>query len=221
VSGLTGMKVAGVPHDAADPRAPDVAEAACVVFPSIFRCRREALKKGSAAGTLEIALVIDDHGVVTSAKRSGGTIAVGDLSRCIEQVLSRATFTAAAKGELQYDVQVQDPNSVVGLIENGTDIQGPLPPEVIKSEVRAKFPRFRACYEAVLKEDPDAVGEARIRFTIDRMGNVTDPSVSISGTMNGPSVQGCMLGVVRGLAFPQPEDGRVLVVYPIYFHAGN
>jgi hypothetical protein len=104
----------------------------------------------------------------------------------------------------------------VKMIETGTDIQGRLPPEVIKRIIRANFPRFRACYEQGLKKDPGLKGTVSVRFIIDMTGAVESASLS-GGSMSDGQVSGCVLGVYRTLSFPEPEGGKVMVTYPIDF----
>ncbi len=104
----------------------------------------------------------------------------------------------------------------VKMIETGTDIQGRLPPEVVKRIIRANFPRFRACYEQGLKKDPGLKGTVSVRFIIDTTGAVESASLS-GGSLSDGQVAGCVLGVYRTLAFPEPEGGKVMVTYPIDF----
>lgn len=105
---------------------------------------------------------------------------------------------------------------VVKMIETGTDIQGRLPPEVIKRIIRANFPRFRACYEQGLKKDPGLKGTVSVRFIIDTTGAVESANLS-GGSMPDANVSSCVLGVYRTLSFPEPEGGKVMVTYPIDF----
>ncbi|GAC1394015.1 MAG: hypothetical protein NVSMB47_02370 [Polyangiales bacterium] len=104
----------------------------------------------------------------------------------------------------------------VKMIETGTDIQGRLPPEVVKRIIRANFPRFRACYEQGLKKDPGLKGTVGVRFIIDTTGAVESAS-GAGGSLAAGAVSGCVLGVYRTLSFPEPEGGKVMVTYPIDF----
>jgi hypothetical protein len=104
----------------------------------------------------------------------------------------------------------------VKMIEAGTDIQGRLPPDVIKRIVRANYPRFRACYESGLKRDPGLKGTVSVMFIIDTSGAVESAS-SAGGTLTDGTVTSCVVGVYRTLSFPEPEGGKVRVTYPIDF----
>jgi len=102
------------------------------------------------------------------------------------------------------------------MIETGTDIQGQLPPEVIKRIIRANFPRLRACYQQALKKSPSIKGTVTTTFTIDSTGAVESASLG-KGTVEDEPMKQCVLGVFNTLSFPEPEKGKVKVIYPIDF----
>lgn len=98
-------------------------------------------------------------------------------------------------------------------------VNGRLPPEVIARIVRQSFGRFRLCYEAGLRSDPALAGKISARFVIGREGAVSN--VGDAGSdLSDASVVSCVLSAFNGLSFPQPEGGRVSVVYPITFAPG-
>jgi hypothetical protein len=93
---------------------------------------------------------------------------------------------------------------------------GRLPPEVIQHIVRENFGRFRRCYKNGLARDPHLQGQVRVRFVIGRSGAV---SMAADDGSDLPD-RNVVLCVVRGfgsLAFPQPKDRTVTVIYPIMF----
>ena len=98
-------------------------------------------------------------------------------------------------------------------------VTGRLPPEAIQRIVRQNFGRFRACYEAGLREDPVLEGTVTTRFVIGRDGAVSNVANGGS-SMTDPSVTACVLRAFYGLSFPQPEGGIVTVTYPIRFSPG-
>lgn len=93
-------------------------------------------------------------------------------------------------------------------------VTGRLPPEVITRIVRQSFGRFRLCYENGLRTNPTIGGTVKVRFTIDPTGAVTTAEDSQSD-LNDPAVVSCVVRSIQSLSFPQPEDGRVTVVFPI------
>ncbi|MBI4956955.1 MAG: AgmX/PglI C-terminal domain-containing protein, partial [Myxococcales bacterium] len=100
-----------------------------------------------------------------------------------------------------------------------TNVSGRLPPEVIQRIVRQNFGRFRMCYEAALRNNPNLQGRVSVNFVIGRDGRVSN--VSAGGDIPDPSVPSCVSRQFYGLSFPQPEGGIVTVAYPIVFTPGG
>jgi tetratricopeptide (TPR) repeat protein len=99
-----------------------------------------------------------------------------------------------------------------------TKIEGRLPPEVVQRIVRQNFGRFRLCYEAGLRSNPNLQGRVAVRFIIQRDGGVT--AVNGGGDLPDAAVVRCVASAFNGLTFPQPEGGLVTVEYPIAFTPG-
>lgn len=100
-----------------------------------------------------------------------------------------------------------------------TTVSGGLPPEVIQRIVRSSFGRFRACYDAGLRNDPNLSGNVRVRFTISASGSVK--KASASGSIPDEKVISCVQRAFNSLSFPQPEGGEVSVTYPIVFSSSG
>ena len=94
-----------------------------------------------------------------------------------------------------------------------TQVNGRLPPEVVQRIVHANFGRFRACYEAGLRENPALSGRVVAKFMIGRGGEVTAALDGGSDLPNATVVQ-CVVRNFLNLSFPAPEGGTVSVVYP-------
>ena len=120
----------------------------------------------------------------------------------------------------QLDTSLRDqlaPRSRPPQVRTGaTTVTGRLPPEVIQRIVRQNFGRFRVCYETGLKADPTLQGNVVVHFVIDATGTVANASETGS-TLKDPEVRACVTKAFRGLSFPQPEGGVVVVEYPITF----
>jgi hypothetical protein len=99
-------------------------------------------------------------------------------------------------------------------------VSGRLPPEVIQRIVRQNFGRFRLCYEAGLRNNPNLQGRVAVRFVIGRDGAISN--VSNGGSdLPDSGVVSCIVRAYYGLSFPQPEGGIVTVVYPIMLSPGD
>ena len=170
-------------------------------------------------GTLGIAWTLGDDGHGTS-KIVGGTLVDEKLQACVADAASKIAFPppAAKSGTVTYAIDVHRPKKPFSakVVESGASLTGRLPIEVIKRIVRANTPRLRLCYQAALKTDPKLKGTVVTRFVIDTTGAVESASTA-PGTLGNASVEKCVLGVFRSLAFPAPEAGKVSVTYPISF----
>ncbi|MFO0759132.1 MAG: VIT domain-containing protein [Byssovorax sp.] len=101
-----------------------------------------------------------------------------------------------------------------------TQVSGRVPPEIIQRIVRQNFGRFRACYERGLLANANLQGRVSVRFMIDLDGSV---SLAANGGSDLPdsATVACVVNAFRGLSFPQPEGGRITVVYPLMFSPGD
>lgn len=89
--------------------------------------------------------------------------------------------------------------------------------EGIQGAVREALPDIRECYSAWLRENPALAGKVTVRFTIedrDEDGEVTSAAV-VASDVEHPLMEGCVLNVMRGLAFESPGDEPITVSYPI------
>jgi hypothetical protein len=102
------------------------------------------------------------------------------------------------------------------LREGTVQVNGRLPPEVIRRIVRQNFGRFRLCYESGLRSDPRLAGRVTTKFAIDRAGAVS-MTTNDGSDLPSPSTVSCVVRAFGNLTFPQPEGGIVSVVYPISF----
>lgn len=97
---------------------------------------------------------------------------------------------------------------------------GRLPAEVIQRVVRQNFGRFRLCLEESRNAWWGLWARVTVRFVIGRTGAVTSATVTES-TVWDREVGACVARAFRGLQFPRPEGGVVVVSYPISFSPGG
>jgi hypothetical protein len=95
-------------------------------------------------------------------------------------------------------------------------VNGRIDPEVIRRVVRLNDGRYRACYEAALRTNPEIQGRVTVKFLIDRTGAV---GFAADGGSDIPDegVRRCVVSSFLSLSFPAPENGAVSVIYPIVF----
>jgi hypothetical protein len=108
-----------------------------------------------------------------------------------------------------------------GLVRVGIPVtSGRLPPEIIQRTVRQNFGRFKFCYEAGLRNNPNLAGRVAVRFIIGHDGSVSS-AANGGSDLPDSAVVSCVTKAFYGLSFPQPENGIVTVTYPIVFAPAN
>lgn len=147
----------------------------------------------------------------------GGTLSDKRLHECVVDALE-VTRHSGHSGRLRFTLQVRAPKRVAAAPEAGVDdAKGRLPPEVIKALIKAHFPRFRTCYERLLKTDPAAAGTIAVRFIVERNGAVSNAEVEEASTIKDAAARACVRAAYTKIRFPAPAGGRVMVTYPIDF----
>jgi hypothetical protein len=76
------------------------------------------------------------------------------------------------------------------------------------------------CFQAGLDKNPNLEGIVNVRFVIDTKGNVAIAQ-DAGSTLQEPSVIKCIVDLMHGLSFPQPEQGEVTVNYPFVLNQAN
>jgi tetratricopeptide (TPR) repeat protein len=106
--------------------------------------------------------------------------------------------------------------SVPTLRDGGVTVVGGLPKEVVRRIVRHVFGRFRLCYDNELRALPELRGVVTVRFVV-RPDGVPSAATIVSNTTGRPALAACVAHWVATVRFPEPEDGKVTVTYPISF----
>ena len=73
---------------------------------------------------------------------------------------------------------------------------------------------LRACYQRALAAKPNLQGRVAIRLVIDEDGWLRRTSVW-QNELGDSEVATCLAQELVGLQFPQPEGGKVTVIYPL------
>ncbi len=108
------------------------------------------------------------------------------------------------------------PNIEVGNASE-TIVMGGLDKSLIDEYIKRHIREIRACYESQLNSSPSLAGRIATRFVISGSGRVSQAGVTTS-SINNAKVEGCVLGVLRHIVFPEPLGGGVVEVdYPFSF----
>jgi hypothetical protein len=93
--------------------------------------------------------------------------------------------------------------------------------DAIQGVISSMKPAFRACYNSLLGEFPEASGKVLVTFRVeaeDSSGRVSVIEVSEESTLMDDKMQNCLTDAFQDAEFPLPEDGAaVQVTYPFMF----
>ncbi|MCA9592323.1 MAG: energy transducer TonB [Myxococcales bacterium] len=90
-----------------------------------------------------------------------------------------------------------------------------LPPKDVQKVVRTNLHKIKSCYESALKKTPALEGRIIVRFVIGLDGRVSSATRDKGGV--SPEVDACVLRAFKGMRFPKPKAGVVVVRYPVVF----
>jgi hypothetical protein len=99
-------------------------------------------------------------------------------------------------------------------IRSGPPVTNRIPPEIVMRPIRARAPCFRACYEAARHRNPSTEGRVGVQFVIELDGWVRAAHVRLDETGDRGLAE-CIARQFVGLQYPQPDGGRITVVYPV------
>jgi outer membrane biosynthesis protein TonB len=114
-----------------------------------------------------------------------------------------------------------DPGSALG---GGKGLEMSGPGEMSESQIEkalAKFlPKFQYCYEKALLSDAGLSGNLMVQWSITTSGTVTDSRI-IKSQMNNNDLHKCILKVLKGVPFPKPKGGTVIVKKTFAFSSAS
>lgn len=97
-------------------------------------------------------------------------------------------------------------------------MDGSLPPELVQQTVDKASDEFDVCFQRTMRERPELSGRLDLDFLIDEGGLVA----GVKGSADLPdSIVDCIVNVFRGLQFPSPREGTVVVAYAVEFIPGD
>ena len=99
-------------------------------------------------------------------------------------------------------------------------VQGRLSRSQVQEVLNKRLGRIQGCYERELLSSPDLSGKITFEWTVTEGGRVDGARVRAS-SLGSPKVANCILKILRGLRFPSPEGGSVVVSYPFIFRSAT
>lgn len=97
-----------------------------------------------------------------------------------------------------------------------------LDPQAVIAKIRQYRGALVACYETALKRTPTLAGKITLKFTIGKVGKVTQVEVEVD-TMHDEDVKQCIIDHAQSWRFPPPKSGNdaVQFSYPFIFQASK
>jgi outer membrane biosynthesis protein TonB len=107
-------------------------------------------------------------------------------------------------------------------IPSETVVLGSMDPDVIRRILLDHLPQFRYCYQKELEATGKEIGGViKLDFTIGASGHVAGAGVDSSSNLP-TNVKKCVVGVLKGITFPEPlGGGTVDVKQPMNFYSKN
>lgn len=93
---------------------------------------------------------------------------------------------------------------------------GKLDPRAVARTIRSRMAGFRSCYENALKRTAQLAGKITLDFTIEEDGRVSEADIDVD-TVGDQEMARCLVGLVKRIRFPSPENGNVRASFPFVF----
>lgn len=170
------------------------------------------LKTNSASGTTGSLT-----GAMTGVSSGTGSIRTADIQT------NQGSLVGATTGVLGTSKGAEGLSAKKAIYTAGipseTVVLGSMDPDVIRRILLDHLPQFRYCYQRELERTGnDLSGVIRLDFTIGASGHVSNAGVDGGSNLPG-DVKKCVVGVLRGITFPEPMGGgTVEVKQPFNFY---
>lgn len=178
-------------------------------------------KGGSLSGVQTKAASGGSSGQMVGANT--GVVGGSGSVQSANMVTSQGSLVGAATGVLGESKGAEGLSGKRAIYTAGipgeTVVLGSMDPDVIRRILLEHLPQFRYCYQKELEASgAEANGTIKLNFTIGASGHVSQAGVD--GTSNLPGeVKRCVIGVLRGITFPEPMGGgTVEVKQPMNFY---
>ncbi|MFH1808434.1 MAG: AgmX/PglI C-terminal domain-containing protein [Pseudomonadota bacterium] len=158
---------------------------------------------GAFDGTSGVGIANSADETTRRGSGSGEATGIGDLAT--EGV---GTANTGSKGAVSVRGNIQ-----ASAVES---VDGSLDPKKIAAAIRSRLSGIKNCYEQQLKRNPKLAGKIVVAFVIDETGKVSEASVD-SDTLGDGQVAKCIIGLIRRVRFPKPDEGTVEATFPFVF----
>ncbi len=156
-------------------------------------------------------------GAASGVSTGSGNVQTADIST------NQGSLVGAASGALGESKGAEGLSAKRAIYTAGipseTVVLGSMDPDVIRRILLDHLPQFRYCYQQELnRAGTETSGTVKLNFTIGASGHVAQAGVDGSSALP-TEVKKCVVGVLRGITFPEPMGGgTVEVKQPINFY---
>lgn len=99
-------------------------------------------------------------------------------------------------------------------------LDGSIDKKGVARTIRRRQAAFQQCYESALKSNSKLSGKLVVEFVIDENGRVREATVIKDG-LGSTEVSRCVVGTLKRLRFPKPDDGEVTITNTFVFQPGG
>lgn len=156
-------------------------------------------------------------GAATGVSTGSGSVKTADIQT------NQGSLVGAATGVLGESKGAEGLSAKKAIYTAGipseTVVLGSMDPDVIRRILLDHLPQFRYCYQKELERTgAEASGVIKLNFSIGASGGVTQAGVDGSSALP-TDVKKCVVGVLKGINFPEPVGGgTVEVKQPMNFY---
>lgn len=156
-------------------------------------------------------------GAASGVSSGSGKVATADMAT------SQGSLVGATTGVLGESKGAEGLSGKKSIYTAGipgeTVVLGSMDPDTIRRILLEHLPQFRYCYQRELeKTGSESSGTVKLNFTIGASGHVSQAGVDGSSALP-TDVKKCVVGVLRGITFPEPLGGGVVEVkQPMNFY---
>jgi len=139
-------------------------------------------------------------------------------------VIERDAIETQDPDDIQTEADTTEENEVVD--KRRDDFVYAITPKGITGAISAFRNDMQNCYEQALKDEDLATGRIKFKFTIEAqpddaensdIAKITEVGVQ-DATIDSEQLEDCVMNIIDELWFEPPQDGPVMVNYPIFFN---
>jgi TonB family protein len=159
--------------------------------------------------------ILDELLEAVSAASGGAETVRSGPGAAMRDFLSRSPGALYAKPYREPPAAAPGALSEPEIYLRSAKIKGPIEPYIVQGRLVAEWGPIEDCYRRALAATPRLEGKLTVALSISRAGAVSAAKVK-SGALS-PALDGCVLGLLRGVSFFAPRGKAASAELPIEF----